>query len=90
MPALVVSLVDSWVGELIRCIDIKHGAGSFIVDADLILGWQFAIHNERWIDKAIPDDVWKCSLFAENGILKLGQIVCVGVVTSALITVVMN
>lgn len=90
MPALVVSLVDSRVGEPIGCIDIKHCAGSFIVDADLMLGWQFAIHNERWIDKSIPDDVGKYSLFSEDGIFELGKVLCVWVVTSTLITVIMN
>ena len=90
MPALVVSLVDPWVGELIWRIDVKDCAGSFIVYTDLILGGQFAIYNEFWIHKTIPDNVWERSLFAKDGILKLGKIICVGVITSTLITIVMN
>jgi len=59
MLALVVSLVDSWAGEPIWRVNVKDCAGSFIVDTNLILGGQFAIHNEFWIHKTIPDHVWK-------------------------------
>ena len=49
MPALVVSLIDPWVGELIWGIDVKDCAGSFIVDTNLIFGWQFALeYMLRW------------------------------------------
>jgi len=59
MLALVVSFVNCWVGEPIWRVDVKDSAGSFIVDADLMLGWKFAIHNKFWIHKTIPDNVWK-------------------------------
>jgi len=90
MSALVLSLANRWVGELIRRFYVKYCAGIFIVDADLILGWQFAIDNEFRIEEPIPDDIWKRSLLSKDGILKLGKIICVWVVTSTLITIVMN